>query len=95
MGALAMLAGTWCVLGAPGVLAFQIYHHLKYGSWMALSVLDILKGAGIEWAVRPTDWFGLHQSLDWVPLSAALFVLGAIVAWIGRGLEGARRNRGH
>ena len=95
MGALAMLAGTWCVLGALGVLAFQIYHYLKYGSWMALSVLDILKGSRHRVGCAPgPDWFGLHQSLDWVPLSAALFVLGAIVAWIGRGLEGARRNRG-
>ena len=89
MGALAILAGTWCVLGALGVLAFQIYHYLRYGSWIALSVLDVLKGVGIEWALRPADWAGLHQFLDWVPLSAALLVLGVVIAWIGRGLEEA------
>jgi hypothetical protein len=92
LGAKVILAGFACVLGALGVLAVQAYQYLKHGRWMALSVLDTLKITGIEWASRPTDWFGLHQSLDWAPLSAALFLLGVVVAQIGSAIVKAEGN---
>jgi hypothetical protein len=78
-----MVSAIGCMLGALGVLAYQVFRYVKDGVWTAFSVLDTLKQAGIEWAFRPTDWYALHQSLDWTPLSAGLFVLGVIALNIG------------
>ena len=77
------LAGFGCVLGALGVVIYQAFNYLKDGFWPALSVLDVLRHAGAAWAIRPTDWYGLHQALEWAPLSLGLFVVGGIVAGLG------------
>ncbi len=91
MGAYVIVAGFFCLLGLLGVSIFQVYQYLRHGSWMALSLLDIVERGGIGWASRPTDWFGLHQFLDWMPLSAALFVVGIVIAWIGQVAEESAR----
>ena len=89
-----MLSALGCMLGALGVVAYQVFRYLKDGVWTALSVLDALKQAGIEWAFRPTDWYGLYQSLDWTPFSAGLFVLGVIALNVGAVIPSRLRSRG-
>lgn len=64
------------VLTAIGIMGWQIYAYLKFGEWPSLSVITILSWCNIEWARSPSDWVGVHKTLNAFPLSLASFVIG-------------------
>lgn len=69
-------------------VGFQLYHLLRYGEWMPISVIWALQRARVEWALYPGDWIGVYKLLDWLPLSLVSVVVGLIpaVIWLGREL---------
>jgi len=60
------------IFAGPAILSWQIYKYLRIGSWPSLSVVDALTWCNVKWATTPADWLGLHQSLEWMPLSLFL-----------------------
>ncbi|ABM02104.1 hypothetical protein Ping_0237 [Psychromonas ingrahamii 37] len=67
------------VISAVCVFVFQTYTYLKSGVWLPLSVIDGFSTIGFEWAKNPTDWIGLWELVDQVPLSVGLFLIGLYV----------------
>ncbi len=63
-------------------VGFQLYHLVRFGEWMPISVIWVLQRARVEWALYPGDWIGVHKLLDWLPLSLASVVMGLIPAVI-------------
>ncbi len=66
------------ILGAIGILGWQVYTYLKFGEWHQLSVITALRWSSIEWAFSPTKWIGIYKILDGFPLSLASFFAGII-----------------
>src|SRR3970040_483024 len=58
-----------------GVIAFQLYAWLRTGAWEPISVVTLLAFVGLEWAISPNDWLGVHRILNFIPLSLTFFVL--------------------
>src|SRR5690349_19132117 len=58
-----------------GLLGLQVYAFLQSGVWIGISVLDVLKSFGVQWAIAPDSWLGIHQIIAQLPLS---FVLGGV-----------------
>ncbi len=71
------IAAAFCIV------AFQIYHLLRFGEWMPLSVIWALRRTGVSWALYPNDWLGVYKFLDWLPLSFSAIAVGLIleVSW--------------
>ena len=87
-----MLAGVMSMLSGIGVLGYEAFLYLKNGLWPGISVLYALQQAGNEWALHPTDWYGLYKLLDSTPLSVALFVSGVLAILLGAAaLDSGRR----
>ncbi len=63
----------------PAILIWQMYKYLRFGSWSALSVIDAIKWCNVQWAASPRDWIGLHQILEWMPLSVLPILLVGLV----------------
>ncbi len=93
-GALVGYAGVASFLG---VIGLQVYRWFRAGSWTHIGVLDALRdtlaqcctawrGARMaalsQWIDTPLDWLGLHQALEVLPASLALFVLSIIGNWL-------------
>ena len=58
------LVGAAAVLSAAGVLIYQIYIWLKFGSWPAISIMEILDKARVS---HPhSHWIGVQTVLDFV-----------------------------
>lgn len=57
-----------------GIVGWQTFFFLKDGRWIALSLISPLQWINCRWANHPNDWIGLHQLLDFVPLSFGTFV---------------------
>ena len=66
-----MVAGAWTI-------GKQCYTYLRYGEWKAESVLSAFDS---NWAATPSDWIGLHDILNWVPLSFALILAGIAISF--------------
>lgn len=70
------------LLGGALTLGAQIYLFLKSGEWIEQGTLDML-GALLnwQWAIAPTDWLGLHKSINAInggfSLAFVGFVLGS------------------
>ena len=71
------------VLGAFGILGYQIYFYLRSGYWLSISIITALGWLESEWALNPTQWLGLHKILNSVPLSVASLAFGFIALWVG------------
>ncbi len=69
-------------LGGFCILIWQIYGYLRFEIWRSLSLVDILRGFEMKWAVAPADWIGLYRILEWMPLSLLVPVVGVILAFI-------------
>ena len=94
------------------LIGAQIYHWFRDGEWTHIGVSDGLRmgllrccitdgDAGVlarfeHWLEAPTDWLGLHQVLDVVPASIALFLLSVLGNFIfiygGDLLSGTHRD---
>jgi hypothetical protein len=68
-GVVLMLIGV-CVLG------WQAYEYLRYSFWTPVSVITMLEVTKVGWALYPTEWLGLYNILNAIPLSLAYFVIG-------------------
>ena len=81
-------------LAAAGILGWQIYGYLRYGTWPALSVIGVLQWLNLDWARSPRDWTGLHEFLDALPVSVVAFVGGIfpVGIWLSQdGRSGTQR----
>lgn len=83
------LGGLPLIAGAI-VLGWQIYQYLLFGDWISMSVADGLTTVGLAWAGNPKSWFGLHEILSWLSLTATLIVggllllVGGVHEWLAR-----------
>ncbi len=66
------------------VLIWQIYSYLRIDVWSSVSPVDVLRWAGVSWAVFPTDWLGLYRVMDWMPLSLFVPAVGILFAFLLR-----------
>lgn len=80
-----------CLVAALGCLlwgcqlAFQVYTYLRSGEWIPISVVDLVRLLGVSpegWWYYPTDWTGLYAVLDFLPLGAAVLIVGCVGAWL-------------
>lgn len=79
-------AGVLVVLSGVGVIGFQIFIFLKGGTWISLSMLElmpIIPGDLAAWLRYPESWLGLHKLvygfLDAMPLSLLALIIGAVM----------------
>lgn len=77
LGLLLLLA---FLLAGIGLLGWQIFTWLYSGTWVSVSLLDVLAWGDPEneWVRNPTDWIGLWKLLAAVPLSLIAIGLGCI-----------------
>jgi hypothetical protein len=73
------IAAFSLIVGAAGVVLYQIYGFLRIGDWQSISIIDCLIYAGMEWAKEPSDWVGFWKLLDYFPFSLSLFIVGFIL----------------
>lgn len=64
------------MLGGIAIFGYQVYQYLKAGIWQPISLTTAMQFMNVKWAISPTDWAGLYQILDFIPLSATVFVAG-------------------
>ncbi len=74
-----VLIGLIMVLAPLGILGWQFYGFLRYGTWRSMSIIDAFKLLDYKWAYAPTDWIGLHRAFDWMPLSLAIILVCALL----------------
>lgn len=77
-------AGGLVALSGVGIFGFQIFIFLKGGSWVPLSMLElmpIIPSDLAAWLRYPESWLGLHKIaygfLDAMPLSLLALIIGA------------------
>jgi hypothetical protein len=71
--------GFFLMISGVLILGVQIYEYLRNGSWHSLSVISLLQFFDVEWALMPSDWMGLYNMMDIVPLSLAALVAGFLI----------------
>lgn len=60
-----------------GLLFWQSYHFLRYGSWPSISLITFSSiFLSSSWISSPTDWQGIHWILEKIPASLAFLALG-------------------
>jgi len=71
-------------IGGLGLLVWQAYGYLQSGSWIGVSVIDVMvwSGVGGAWASEPTTWFGVWKLLSGAPASIAGVVIAVLMLWI-------------
>lgn len=74
---------TLLILGAIGIVGWQLYTYLKLGEWHSISVITAMRWCEIKWSFSPTGWLGLYEILDFVPLSIAVFCAAIAVLFAG------------
>jgi hypothetical protein len=80
IGAIALIL---LLLGGLGVLGWQVYEYLRLGVWTPISIITALEWMQVQWAYSPNDWVGLHNILEKMPLSMAMFtpaLFGIVIA---------------
>lgn len=73
------IAAITLIFGGLGVVGWQVYEFLRNNSWNPVSVVTALQWMKIQWALNPTDWIGLYNILQMVPLSLMMIVSGWMV----------------
>jgi hypothetical protein len=70
------------IVGAMAILAWQVYAWAKSGTWVPVSILDLLlritRGTWSAWLRAPDDWIGLHGLLVICPAHVPLVALGVL-----------------
>ena len=79
LSALFLLTG---LVAGIGLVGWQATTWFESGVWRAISVLAALKSLGIAWAHNPTAWIGFYNTLDFLPLSVTLAVMGVVMAYV-------------
>jgi hypothetical protein len=89
LGTLGAVVGYGCLAAFLYLVAVQIYRWFRDGEWSHIGVIEGLRsgvqhcciregGSGrfvdfVQWLDSPGDWLGMHQVLEIVPASLALF----------------------
>lgn len=72
-----VIVGAGFVLAGFGILAFQAYSFLRFGTWVPMSLIDCANAFFDKaWLREPREWVGLHWLLDKVPASLVAIVIG-------------------
>lgn len=79
-GSLALYLVAFDFIAALGVIGWQALNWMKTDHWQTLTVLTGLASAGVQWASAPASWLGIHNLLQHVPLSVAVFWAGMLPA---------------
>ena len=91
IGGIGALIGYGCLAAFLGLISVQIYRWFRQGEWTHIGISDGIRislvhccvkdgGGGrlaafLKWLDSPVDWLGMHQVLDVVPASLALFAV--------------------
>lgn len=79
----AIRGAGWLILwggfiGAALTVGAQIYLFLKSGEWIEQGTLDMLGGLlNWQWAITPTDWLGLHRTINALNSGFSLAIVGS------------------
>ncbi len=79
-GTFALYLVAFTFISALGVVGWQALNWMKTDEWQTLTVLTGLGSVGVEWAKQPDSWLGIHNLLQHVPLSVAVFWAGMLPA---------------
>jgi len=79
-GTAALYLASFALIAALGVIGWQALNWMKTDEWQSLTVLTGLASFGVPWATSPTNWLGIHNVLQHVPLSIAVFWTGMLPA---------------
>ena len=79
-GTAALYLASFALIAALGVIGWQALNWMKTDEWQSLTVLTALASFGVPWATSPTNWLGIHNVLQHVPLSIAVFWTGMLPA---------------
>ncbi len=79
-GTIALYLVAFTFISALGVVGWQALNWMKTDEWQTLTVLTGLSSAGVKWAAQPDGWLGIHNLLQHVPLSVAVFWTGMLPA---------------
>jgi len=79
-GTVALYLVAFTFISALGVIGWQALNWMKTDQWQTLTVLTGLSSAGVQWAAQPDSWLGIHNLLEHVPLSVAVFWTGMLPA---------------
>lgn len=66
-------------LSGFGVVIYQAYIYLKNGLWHPISSIDALVLLEVEWAISPSDWFGIWKILNQIPLSILVIIFSLFI----------------
>jgi hypothetical protein len=91
MGGIGAIIGYGCLAAFLSLISVQVYRWFREGEWTHIGISDGMRislvhccvkdGAGgrlaafLKWLDSPVDWLGMHQVLDVVPASLALFAV--------------------
>jgi hypothetical protein len=67
-------------LAALAIIFWQVYAYLRFSIWNEVSLITALMWIDSNWATYPTDWIGLHNLLQKIPLSGLSFLIGFLVS---------------
>jgi hypothetical protein len=86
--------GYGCLAAFLGLISMQIYRWFRSGEWTHIGVSDGMRislvhccikdgdggriAAFLRWLDSPVDWLGMHQVLEVVPASLALFAVSIV-----------------
>jgi hypothetical protein len=91
MGGIGAIIGYGCLAAFLSLISMQIYRWFREGEWTHIGISDGMRislvhccvkdgGGGrlagfLKWLDSPVDWLGVHQVLEVVPASLALFAV--------------------
>jgi hypothetical protein len=107
------VVGYGCLAAFLYLIGLQVYRWFRDGEWTHIGISDGLRAALASccvnaedtgrlvalwhWLDAPVNWLGLHQVLDVVPASLALFALSiagnSIFVYSGDRIEELKRGR--
>lgn len=74
---LTFLLGGALMLGGLAIGGLQCFWYLQDGTWTSLSFIDVAaRYLDVPWARYPTEWFGLHTILSYIPVGLVAFLVG-------------------
>lgn len=88
VGGIFGFTGFLVIMSSLFTVIFQAYYFLRFGYWLPLSLNDGINIA-YKWAygenllVIFSEWSGAQKILEWLPLSAGLFLGGVLTEFAG------------
>lgn len=94
MGGMGAIIGYGCLAAFLSLISVQIYRWFRQGEWTHIGISDGMRislvhccvkddaggrlAAFLKWLDSPVDWLGIHQVLEVVPASLALFAVSIV-----------------